>query len=247
MRAGPAARLRPLGVPAMSRTSPNVLVVDDEEQLLRMLDSTLNAAGYRTTTVKTGQAALNALQSRPYDVIVLDLGLPDIDGKEVISRARAVSQAPIIVLSVRTSEDEKIDALDRGANDFVSKPFSVGELLARLRVAMRPPAPTVHEDHIPGLKFDFKNRTVVVEGVTRRLTMRETEMLRVLNTAKGEVVSHKDLIAGIWGPDSDADVMHLRVLAWQVRRKIEPDASIPKYLLAEPGLGYRLNAGGEEV
>jgi len=229
----------------MSRSNPNILVVDDEEQLLRMLDSTLSAAGYRTTTVKTGQAAINTLQSKPFDVIVLDLGLPDIDGKEVISRVRAISQAPIVVLSVRTSEEEKIDALDRGANDFVSKPFSMGELLARLRVAMRPSGATAQEDHIPGLKFDFKNRTVVVEGIVRRLTMRETEMLRVLNSAKGAVVSHKDLIAGIWGPESDADVMHLRVLAWQVRRKIEPDASIPKYLLAEPGLGYRLNSEGE--
>lgn len=227
----------------MSRASPTILVVDDEDQLLRMLDSTLRAAGYRTTMVKTGQAALNALRSRPFDLVVLDLGLPDIDGKEVISRAQAVSQAPIIVLSVRTSEDEKIDALDRGARDYVSKPFSVGELLARLRVAIRPATPA--EDHIPGMKFDFRNRTVVVEGVTRRLTLRETEMLRVLNAAKGEVVSHKDLVAGIWGQDSDADVMHLRVLAWQVRRKIEPDAAIPRYLLAELGLGYRLNAGGE--
>ncbi len=226
----------------MSEPAANILLVEDEEQLLRVLESTLNATGYHTTTARTGKAALSALQAEPFDAVLLDLGLPDMDGKDVITSARAFSRAPILVLSARAFEGEKIEALDRGANDYISKPFSVGELLARIRVAVRPPfgAGAAGNAKFSDIEFDFKNRIAIVEGAPKRLTMRETEMLRVLTAAQGAVVAHRELVAGIWGKGSDADVMHLRVLAWQVRRKIEPDPANPKYLIAEQGLGYRL-------
>jgi two-component system KDP operon response regulator KdpE len=225
-----------------------ILLVEDEEQLLRVLESTLVAAGYDTTTARTGQAALKALRTEFFDVILLDLGLPDMDGKDLITVARASSRTPILVLSARASEGEKIEALDRGANDYVSKPFAVGELLARIRVAVRPPfgAGAAGNAKFADLEIDFHNRIVIVEGVTKRLTMRESEMLRVLTAAKGAVVSHRQLVESIWGKGGEADVMHLRVLAWQVRRKIEPDSARPKYLIAEQGLGYRLNMAAED-
>lgn len=221
----------------------SVLLVEDEEQLLRVLGSTLAAAGYDTSLSATGEGAITAVKQRAFDVILLDLGLPDIDGKEVITRARAITRAPILVLSARASEDEKIAALDRGANDYLAKPFGVGELLARIRVAVRPPfgVGAGGNFNAENIEIDFRNRIAVIEGVTKRLTARESELLRLLAEAGGHTVSHKELIEAIWGKGADADVMHLRVLAWQVRRKIEPDAANPKYLIAEQGLGYRLN------
>ncbi|MDP3175223.1 MAG: response regulator transcription factor [Phenylobacterium sp.] len=221
-----------------------VLLVEDEEQLLRVLGSTLAAAGYATTLAKTGAEAIACIANETFDVILLDLGLPDLDGKDVITQARATTRAPILVLSARASENEKIAALDRGANDYVAKPFGVGELLARVRVAVRPPfgagAPGNYSSK--NIEIDFRSRIAVVEGATKRLTARETELLRALADANGDIVSHEELVTRIWGVSGDADVMHLRVLAWQVRRKIEPDAAAPRYLISEQGLGYRLSA-----
>jgi two-component system KDP operon response regulator KdpE len=229
----------------MSGALPEILVVDDEEQLLKVLGAALAASGFRPTTVASGRAALAALQSASFDAILLDLMLPDMDGKEVITTARTFCQTPIIVLSARTSEADKVEALDLGANDYLGKPFSIAELLARLRVATRPAALAMQRAQGVSIKFDFEGRRVCVAGRERRLTVRETEMLRVLHAAAGSVVPHKTLIEGVWGSDRDADLTHLRVLAWQVRRKIEPDASNPRFLLAEPGLGYRLNTSTE--
>jgi two-component system KDP operon response regulator KdpE len=221
--------------------SKNILIVEDEDQLLRMLQSSLVQAGYEVATARSGTAALNELASKPFGVVLLDLGLPDMDGKEVITEARAISAAPILVVSARGSEKEKIAALDLGANDYLAKPFDMGELLARIRVALRPPrqvsggAPASKS----GLVIDFDARRAVVDGQASRLSRKETELLRVLADAKGAIVSHEKLIQAIWG-SADSDYMNLRVLAWQVRQKIEPDASAPRFLIAEAGEGYRL-------
>lgn len=230
----------------MNGSGRDILVVDDDEQLLNVLRAALEGAGFHATPVASGRAALAALQTKSFDAVLLDLMLPDIDGREVIVRARAFCQAPIIVLSARDSEADKVGALDLGANDYLSKPFSIPELLARLRVATRPAQRPAERAQSIGISFDLDGRRVTVGGRDRRLTVRETEMLRVLHAAAGGVVTHKALIDGVWGPQSDADLTHLRVLAWQVRRKIEPDASNPRFLLSEPGLGYRLNSAAED-
>lgn len=220
-----------------------LLVVEDEEQLLRVLDATLGAAGYETTLARTGEAAISALEQGAYDAILLDLGLPDIDGKRVITHARTATRSPILVLSCRVSEAEKIAALDLGANDYVAKPFSVGELLARIRVAVRPAfgAGAAGNFSRPGLEIDFRGRVAVVEGQTKRLTGREAALLKVLVDANGAVVTHREVVDAVWGEGAEADAMHVRVLAWQLRRKIEPDPANPKYLVSEQGLGYRLH------
>jgi len=220
----------------------HILVVEDEEQLARMLRSTLMQAGYVVTIAKTGLEALQQMVRQEFNVVLLDLGLPDMDGKDVISQAKAISRAPVLVISARDSGKEKIAALDLGASDYVSKPFDTGELLARIRVALRP-APQKNDlgSKKGGLQIDVASRRATVDGQAVRLSRKETELLQLLAEAKGGIVSHEKIIEGIWGPASDADYMNVRVLAWQVRRKIEPDASAPRFLIVEAGEGYRLN------
>lgn len=220
-----------------------ILLVEDEEQLVRMLRSTLTQAGYAVTAAKTGLEALEQLVRQEFAVVLLDLGLPDMDGKDVIDQARAISRAPVIVISARGSEKEKIAALDLGANDYVAKPFDVGELLARIRVALRPPRCRAAEGEAPrrGLQIDAVTRRAIVDGVPVRLSRKEAELLQLLAEANGGIVSHERIIEAIWGQNSDADFMNVRVLAWQVRRKIEPASGAPRFLIAEAGEGYRLN------
>jgi two-component system KDP operon response regulator KdpE len=225
-------------------TAPaKILVVEDEEQLSRMLRSTLTQAGYAVTTVKTGLEALEALIKDEYGCVLLDLGLPDMDGKDVIAQAKAISRAPVLVVSARDTGKEKIAALDLGASDYVSKPFDAAELMARIRVALRPPRSCKEDmDHkSAGLQIDFASRRAIVEGRSVRLSRKEAEFLQLLADAKGAVVAHEKIIEAMWGRGSDADYMNVRVLAWQVRRKIEPDAGAPRFLIAEAGEGYRLN------
>jgi len=219
-----------------------VLVVDDEPQILRFLAPTLRAAGYEVALAETGAEALAAIEREPVTAVVLDLGLPDIDGMTIIDRIRALNNVPIIVLSARDSEAQKINALDRGANDYVVKPFAVGELLARLRVLLRPPARAapdavvgVHGGHI-----DLARRRAVIDGLEVRLTRRETDFLRALAAADGAVVSNRDLLVQIWGERGIADAQFVRALASQVRQKIEPDAQAARIVITEPGMGYRL-------
>ena len=225
-------------------TAPaKILVVEDEEQLQRMLRSTLTQAGYSVTTAKTGLEALEALIKEEYGCVLLDLGLPDMDGKDVIAQARAISRAPVVVVSARDTGKEKIAALDLGASDYVSKPFDAAELMARIRVALRPPR-ACKDDLDPkssGLQIDFASRRAIVEGRSVRLSRKEAEFLHLLAEASGAVVAHEKIIEAMWGRGSDADYMNVRVLAWQVRRKIEPDAGAPRFLIAEAGEGYRLN------
>ena len=219
----------------------SVLVVEDEEQLARMLSSTLTSAGYSVDSARQGKEGLEALTRKPYEVVLLDLGLPDIDGHDFIVTARDLSKASIIVISARNAEREKIMALDRGANDYVAKPFDVGELLARIRVALRiRDERPVSADGGKRLQLDFARRRATVDGRAVRLSIRETELLRLLAASEGATVPHKAIIEGIWGSDDQGDMIHLRVLAWQVRQKIESDPTHPEFLISEPGLGYRL-------
>ena len=220
-----------------------ILVVEDEEQLSRMLRATLIQAGYAVTLAKTGADALKAMVVQSFGVVLIDLGLPDIDGKDVIREARAMSSAPLLVISARGSEREKIAALDMGASDYVAKPFDVGELLARIRVALRdrPEASIGGASGQRGLKIEVASRRAIVDGVSVRLSRKETEFLQLLGEANGQIVSHERIIEAVWGRGADADQMNVRVLAWQVRRKIEPDVAAPRFLIAEAREGYRLN------
>ncbi|CAN7448603.1 response regulator transcription factor [Phenylobacterium sp. LjRoot164] len=223
-------------------SAASILIVEDEEQLQRMLRSTLTQAGYMVTTARSGLEALEQLVRNEFGVVLLDLGLPDMDGKEVIAQARAITRAPFLVVSARGSEREKIAALDLGANDYVAKPFDMGELMARIRVALRIPQPApASKPTAKGLHVDVAVRRATVDGASVRLSRKETELLALLMEAHGEVVTHDAIIEAIWGRGTDADYMNVRVLAWQVRRKIEPDGAAPRFLIAEAGLGYRLS------
>lgn len=218
-----------------------ILIVEDEESLSHMLNCTLVQAGYEVTSARTGIDAMQHMIREEFSVVLLDLGLPDMDGKEVITEARAISRAPFLVISARGSETEKIAALDMGANDYVAKPFDMGELLARIRVALRPACTRPQEKAgASGLVIDFATRRAIIGNESVSLSKKEIQLLQMLADAKGAIVSHDQIIAEIWGRGTEADYMNVRVLAWQVRRKIEPDASAPRFLIAEAREGYRL-------
>lgn len=229
----------------MIETQGRLLLVDDEPPIVRALTPALSAAGYVVETADTGEAALTLMAGEPYDVLILDLGLPDMDGKEVIRRVREWSEAPIIVLSARDLEAEKIAALDLGADDFVNKPVGVGELLARIRASLRgrerrfsaQPRFAVGE-----LEINFATRRVLIEGEEIRLTPREYDLVRALARHAGRVVTHRQVITAVWGPGAQVDAQSVRVLVGQVRQKLEADPSAPRLLLTEPGVGYRLRA-----
>jgi len=219
-----------------------VLVVDDEPQIHRFLGPALDAAGYEPVRADDGQSALREIARKPPDAVVLDLGLPDMDGKDALAKARAFYDGPIIILSARDRETEKIDALDAGADDYVEKPFGVGELLARLRVAMR------HRLHRIGgeplirageLEIDLIRRLVTRAGAAVHLSPREYELLATLAEGSGKVVTHKQLLTGVWGPAHEHDVQYLRVFVGQLRQKLEADPANPVNIVTEPGVGYR--------
>lgn len=222
-----------------------LLLVDDEPQILRALTPALTAAGYVVETAETGEDALGKMAADPCDVVILDLGLPDMDGKEVIVRLREWSDAPVLVLSARDLETEKIAALDLGADDFVNKPVGVGELLARVRAAMRgrdrrfASQATFRSDD---LSIDFAMRQVRIEDEEVKLTPREYDLLRTLARHAGRVVTHRQVITAVWGAGAQVDAQFVRVLVGQVRQKIEAEPSSPRLLLTEPGVGYRLKA-----
>lgn len=225
-----------------------ILLVDDEPQLIRALTPALTAAGYVVATAENGHAALAFMASETCDAVILDLGLPDMDGKLVLERIREWSEVPIVVLSARDIEQEKIAALDLGADDFVNKPFAVGELLARLRAAMRGRERrfSARANFQSGdLEVNFATRMAKVQGDEMRLTPREYDLLRTLARNAGRVVTHRQLIAAVWGPEARVDAQFVRVLVAQVRQKLEEDPSAPRILLTEPGLGYRLSPEDE--
>lgn len=221
-----------------------ILVVDDEPSLVAVLEPALRAAGYDVTTACDGQSALLAVQRTDPDLILLDLGLPDTDGKNVIGTVRAVSEASIIVISARHQEAEKIAALDEGADDYVNKPFEIGELTARIRAAVRRRA-SIHtrpRTYCSGpLTIDFAARTVDLDGEPIRLSRKEFDLLQALAISAGQVVTHKRLLEAGWGTAS-TDNQYLRVYIGYLRQKLEEDSTDPRLILTEPGVGYRLAA-----
>ena len=223
--------------------STRVLVVDDEPAIHRFLTPALLANNYEVLRADTGSEALRRIASEVPDVVVLDLGLPDIDGKDVIGRVREWSDVPIVVLSARDREAEKITALDRGADDFVNKPFGVGELMARLRAALRHRMQRTGETpivRIEGLEIDIPRRRVCRDGEEVRLTPKEFELLGFFTRHAGKVVTHKQVLNAVWGPAHESDTQYLRVYVGQLRQKVEPDPAEPSVVLTEPGIGYRL-------
>jgi two-component system KDP operon response regulator KdpE len=219
---------------------PAVLIVDDEVQILRALQINLNARGYSTVTAFTGQEALEQATRHPVDVVILDLGLPDLDGVEVIRRLRRWSGVPVVVLSARHGSEDKIQALDAGADDYVTKPFGMDELLARLRAALRRgtpgDAPVVET---ADFVVDLAARRVTQHGAAVRLTPTEWNILELLARNSGALVTHEQLLTHVWGPAYAGETAYLRVYLAQLRRKLEPDPSNPRHLLTETGLGYR--------
>lgn len=220
-----------------------ILVVDDEPQIQRFLKPALIAAGFDVETAATAADAKRLAATRAPALIVLDLGLPDGDGKTVIETVRAFSAVPIIVLSARDQETEKIAALDLGANDYVEKPFGIGELLARIRVALRivENAPTTKTTEKFGpITLDHEHRRVLVGERPVHLTPKEFDVFELLAANANKVVTHRQALSQIWGPAHHDDTQYLRVVIAQLRAKLEADPSLPKHLLSEPGVGYRL-------
>jgi two-component system, OmpR family, KDP operon response regulator KdpE len=219
-----------------------VLIVDDEHAIRRFLRASLAAHGYVVFEAGTGEEALQSLTAVRPDIVILDLGLPDIDGIEVTKRLREWSSTPVIILSVRGDEAEKIRALDAGADDYLTKPFGVGELLARLRVALRHRAPEAGNAVLAagGLLIDLSRRLVTLDGEPVQLTPTEYDLLRVLMTHAGKVLTHRQLLREVWGAAYESETHLLRVNISNLRRKIEPEPARPQFILNEPGVGYRL-------
>ena len=222
-------------------TGARILVVDDEQQILRALRTSLRGAGYEVETADTAESALAAAAMRPPDAVILDLVLPDGTGIDVCRELRKWSSAPVILLSAVGEEREKVAALDAGADDYVTKPVGVDELLARLRAVLRRIAPDAEPViEVGELVVDLEKRTVTLAGKVVHLTPHQFELLRVLAVNKGKLLTHKTLLREVWGPGygSESNLLHVNVS--QLRRKIEPDRTHPRYLITEPGAGYRL-------
>ena len=226
---------------------PAVVLIEDEPQIRRFLRAALVNQGYRLFEAATGEAGLVEAATRQPDIVILDLGLPDVDGLEVIRRLREWTAIPIIILSARGQEHDKIAALDAGADDYVSKPFGVGELLARMRVALR------HVEHGPNdpgestfavgeLQVDLVRRQVLVAETPVHLTPIEYRLLITLVRHAGKILTHQHLLREVWGPNQTDQAQYLRVYIAQLRRKLEKNPAQPRYVLTEPGVGYRLAA-----
>jgi two-component system KDP operon response regulator KdpE len=226
----------------MTRPS-RILLVDDEMAIQRTVVPLLRSRGYEVEAAATGGDALAALDTQPPDVIILDLGLPDIDGLEVCARVRARSDVPIIVLSARGAEPQKVAALDQGADDYITKPFGPEELLARVRAALRrtlaAAEPSTGQMVRGEVTIDFDRHRVYRQGDEVRLTPKEFDLLVLLAQRAGQVVTHRTILKTIWGPNAVDQPEHLRVLMGQLRKKLEPDPARPRYLLTEPWVGYR--------
>ena len=226
-----------------------ILVVDDEPQIRKFLRISLSANGHEVIEAEGGRGGIDACERERPDLVILDLGLPDIDGQEVISAVRQTSQAPIIVLSVRAQEYDKVEALDRGAIDYVVKPFGVGELMARVRAALRQraagaePSPTVTAGPVA---IDLARRVVEKHGAEVRLSRKEYELLAMLARHADHVLTHAELLRAVWGPAHVHDTAYLRVYVKQLRQKLEEDPNLPTLIVTEPGVGYRFRQPAPE-
>jgi two-component system, OmpR family, KDP operon response regulator KdpE len=223
-----------------------VLVVDDERAIRRFLQTSLTAHGFEVSEAVSGEEALAAVGARRPDLVILDLGLPDMDGIEVVRRLREWTHIPIIILSVREAEEDKIAALDTGADDYLTKPFSVGELLARVRAALRRATPEAATAVLTSgdLTVDLEHRIVTVGGQEVQLTPTEYDLLRALAVHAGKVLTHNQLLRQVWGPAYERETHLLRVNISNLRRKIEQHPERPRHIVTEPGVGYRLRQEG---
>ena len=229
----------------MTTDGPKIIVIEDEQEIRRFLRVSLGSHGYRLVESDSGRDGVMQAATQQPDLMILDLGLPDVDGMEVIRQVRQWSHMPIIVLSARGQEHQKVEALDAGADDYLTKPFSVGELVARIRVALRHAAEGAGEAGEPvfaleGLRVDLACRQVFVDDEEIHLTPIEYRLLTTMIRHAGKVITHRQLLKEVWGPDSVFETHYLRVYMAQLRRKLEPDAARPRFLLTEPGVGYRL-------
>jgi two-component system KDP operon response regulator KdpE len=229
----------------MAESKPTILVIEDEPALQKFLRVTLSSQNYHVVEAGNGSDGLRLAVSDQPDLIVLDLGLPDMDGIEVTKRIREWSAIPIIVVSARGKEQDKVAALDVGADDYLTKPFGVGELMARVRVALRHLAAAKQSSGDPvfevgSLRIDLASREISIDGKIVHLTPNEFRLLAVLVKHAGKVLTHRQLLKEVWGPDSDEQTHYLRVYMNQLRQKLEKDPAQPKYLLTESGVGYRL-------
>lgn len=230
------------------KTALTALVIDDENQIRRLLCLALEGAGYRVREAETGQAGLLEAAHRPPDVILLDLGLPDLGGMTVLHRLREWTQIPVLILSVRNEADEKVAALDAGADDYVTKPFNTAELLARLRAAQRRSLAETGESVFNSgpLSVDFAARQVRLRGQEIPLTPTEYSLLRVLVQNAGKVVTHRQLLREVWGQKAETQAQYLRVYVTHLRRKLEIDRDSPALIKTESGIGYRFTADEPE-
>jgi len=231
----------------MTDAQKNILVVDDESQITRVLKTSLSAQGYGIRTASDGEEALQSLKSWQPDLIITDLRMPNVDGLELCRRVRKTSRIPIIVLSVKGEEAIKVEALDAGADDYVTKPFSVKELVARVRAALRrasaweqPDTPLIE---IGDFRIDIPGHRVEVKGREIRLTPKEFELLVYLARHPGKVITHRVLLAAVWGANSVEQPEYLRVFVGHLRKKLQPDETAPHYILTEPWVGYRFEPG----
>ena len=227
----------------MNDVAERILVVEDEAQIRKFLNISLQAHGYRVDEARLGEEGLAVCASEPPDLVILDLGLPDIDGQHFITRLREWSAIPIIVLSVRASEKEKVQALDAGANDYVTKPFGINELMARIRSVLRSnqvteTASTVFEAQ--GLRVDVLQHEVAVDGVSIHLSRKEFELLRILISHPAQVLTHQQILREVWGPAQQNETHYLRVLVGQLRQKLGDDPTNPRFIVTVQGVGYRL-------
>jgi two-component system KDP operon response regulator KdpE len=226
-------------------TNARILVVDDEPQIRRVMRTTLVARGYMVSTARNGEEALDKVREERFDLILLDINMPGIGGMEACRIIRSRSDIPIVILSIRNAEKEKVEALDAGADDYVTKPFSMPELLARIRAALRR-APLMSAGtpdllNLGPTEINFVARRVTVDGKEVRLTPKEFDLLRYFASNPDVAIPHTKLLQAVWGPDYGEEVEYLRVFINQLRKKIEPDPAHPVYLLTEPWVGYRLS------
>jgi len=230
-------------------TSATILVVDDEPQIRRVMRTNLTSHGYTVLEARSGEEALEKLRSERPDLILLDINMPGIGGLEACREIRDLSDVPIVMLTVRNTERDKVRALDAGADDYVVKPFGMEELLARIRAALRRASPAEPTPPFisPELQIDFEQRRVTVKGRPVRLTPKEFELLRHLATNPGKPVSHRRLLQAVWGPDYGNETEYLRVFINQLRKKIEPDPSNPRYIRTDPWVGYRFEPPREAL
>lgn len=224
-----------------------VLVVDDDSQILRAVRTTLLARGYAVATASSGETALNMLKEDVWDLVLLDLGLPGIGGQEVIQRLRTWSEVPVLVLSVRDAQTDKIQALEAGADDYITKPFAAGELVARMRAVQRRSAPEVSPPILSfgELEIDLSRQLVLLNGRALHLTPTEYRLLEAMAARPGKLLTHRWLLNHVWGPGYEGEAHYLRVFVRQLRRKLDDDSTDPRWIGTEPGIGYRWLAESE--